>query len=124
MPCIPHVVFVDDSLDDTDIARWRLAKAGIELQASVVCSEPELISELTHLCPDLIVSDFSMPGFDGWGALRVSQALAPAAPFIFHSGTIGAERCKIALSLGVYGCVEKNYSAQFVELVKKALMPA
>jgi len=123
MPSDPHVIFVDDSLDDADISRWRLAKAGIEFSSSLVYSEPGLVTELTQRCPDLIISDFSMPGFDGWGALRVSQALAPTTPFIFHSGTIGEERCRIALTRGAFGCVEKQYAADFVVLVRKALAP-
>jgi two-component system, NtrC family, sensor kinase len=117
----PHVVFVDDSLDDVEIACWRLAKAGIEIDTIRLCSQSELTNELTQYRPALIISDFSMPRFDGWSALQVSQSLAPTAPFIFHSGTIGAERCRIALTRGAFGCVEKEYPAQFVELVKKAL---
>ena len=116
-----HVVFVDDSLDDVDIACWRLAKAGIELETTLVCSQRDLIGELSQRQPLLIISDFSMPGFDGWGALQISQMLAPATPFIFHSGTIGEERCKLALARGAFGCVEKERPARFIELVKQAL---
>ena len=121
MPRDSHVVFVDDSLDDVDIACWRLAKAGIELATTLVCSQRDLVGELGQRHPMLIISDFSMPGFDGWSALQISQTLAPAAPFIFHSGTIGEERCRIALTRGAFGCVEKEHPAQFIDLVRRAL---
>jgi CheY-like chemotaxis protein len=42
--------------------------------------------------PDLILSDFSMPHFDGMSALDIARAHCPHTPFIFVSGTIGEER--------------------------------
>ena len=121
MPRDSHVVFVDDSLDDIDIACWRLARAGIELETTLVCSQRDLVGELGLRQPALIISDFSMPGFDGWGALQISQTLAPATPFIFHSGTIGEERCKLAMARGAFGCVEKEHPSRVIELVRHAL---
>lgn len=121
-PDAPYLLFVDDSEDDADIAHWRLARAGIAVRHARVCSRQELIAELNEHRPDLVVSDFSMPGFDGWGALSIAQTLAPDIPFIFHSGTIGEERCRIAHSRGAFGCVEKEAPADFVELVRRALM--
>src|SRR2546429_2018437 len=40
---------------------------------------------------DVILSDFSMPQFDGMEALRLAKELAPDTPFIFVSGTLGEE---------------------------------
>ena len=120
----PYLLFVDDSEDDADIARWRLTRAGIAVRHARVCSRQELIDELNEHRPDLVISDFSMPGFDGWGALNIAQMLAPDIPFIFHSGTIGEERCRTALTRGAFGCVEKEAPADFIELVRRALTSA
>jgi CheY-like chemotaxis protein len=117
----PYFLFVDDDRDDVEVACWRLSKAGIEVRPRIVESEPALRQELMQSTPDLIVSDFTMPVFDGWGALRIAKALAPDIPFVFHSGSIGPERCRTALERGAYGCVEKNHSAEFIQLVKQAL---
>ena len=47
-----------------------------------------LLAEL----PDLILSDFSLPKFDGMSALAVALAIAPDVPFIFLTGMEGEER--------------------------------
>jgi two-component system, NtrC family, sensor kinase len=117
----PYVVFVDDNTDDAVIACWRLSKAGVEVESVVVALEQTLVAELGQRSPDLIVSDFSMPGFDGWDAFRVAQSIAPRVPFIFHSGSIGEECCRMALARGAYGCVEKDNTPVLVQLVKQAL---
>jgi CheY-like chemotaxis protein len=119
----PHILIVDDSTDDAELARWSMSRAGMLFTSSLVWSETEMIAELTRV-PDLIISDFEIPGFDGWGALRVARELVPAVPFIFHSGTIGRERWQKALSLGVFGCVEKDHADVFVNVVRNALKAA
>ena len=119
----PHILFVEDSTEDAELARWCISKAGMQFTSALVWSEPAMVAQLERV-PDLIISDFESPGFDGWGALRVAKTLAPAVPFIFHSGTIGRERCEKALSLGAFGCVEKDHADAFLSVVRKALSAA
>ena len=117
----PHIVFVDDNSDDVEIACWHLAKLGLQTSHAVTSSEQQLSTELSLRRPSVIVSDLIMPLFDGWGALRVSRALAPAVPFTFHSGSIGEDVQRTAARLGVFGCVEKHCGEHFALLMKKAL---
>ena len=51
---------------------------------------------LAEFKPDLILSDFTLPGFDGLTALEVARELAPETPFIFLSGTLGEERAIVS----------------------------
>jgi CheY-like chemotaxis protein len=50
--------------------------------------------------PNVILSDFSLPQFNGLAALAVARELAPNLPFIFVSGTIGEERAIEVLRRG------------------------
>ncbi len=117
-----RILFIEDSLDDADLTRWHLSKAGIAFTSAIVGTAEELMAYLNQGCPDLIISDMIIPGFDGWAAFRISQAMAPQAPFIFHSGSIEEDRCRKALALGAFGCVEKDrVGTLVVELVERAL---
>src|SRR2546430_12123958 len=53
------------------------------------CALP--ISALREFTPHVILSDFSMPGFDGMEALALAREISPDTPFVFVSGTIGEE---------------------------------
>jgi DNA-binding NtrC family response regulator len=71
---------------------------------------------------DLILSDFSMPNFDGMNALHVAQTLAPGVPFIFVSGTIGEERAIEAIRMGATDYVLKDNTRRLGSSVKRALV--
>src|SRR5437879_2688642 len=74
--------------------------------------------------PELILSDFSLPGFDGMSALAVARAEAPGVPFIFLSGTIGEERAIEALKCGAIDYVLKSNPKRLVPAVERALQEA
>src|SRR4051812_22013349 len=57
---------------------------------------------------DLLLSDHSMPGFDGFSALEIARERCPDTPFIFISGTIGEQRAIEALKRGAADYVLKD----------------
>src|SRR3954467_6381660 len=57
---------------------------------------------------DLVISDWSMPGFDALGALQVLRERKLDLPFIIVSGTIGEEAAVRALKAGASDFVAKG----------------
>ncbi|EQD46007.1 PAS/PAC sensor protein, partial [mine drainage metagenome] len=74
--------------------------------------------------PDVILSDFSMPGFSGMHALEIVRELAPEIPFIFVSGTIGEEAAIEALQQGAADYVLKENLRRLQPAVERALRTA
>jgi PAS domain S-box-containing protein len=72
----------------------------------------------------LILSDYSMIGFDGLKALEIARTCSPSTPFIFLSGTIGEERAIAALKNGAVDYVIKSSPARLVAAVRGALEDA
>ncbi|HEV7138164.1 MAG TPA: EAL domain-containing protein, partial [Steroidobacteraceae bacterium] len=79
---------------------------------------------LRELRPDIVLSDFSLPQFDGMSALAIAGAEVPETPFIFVSGTIGEERAIEALRHGAVDYVLKSNLARLAPVVKRALAEA
>lgn len=71
---------------------------------------------------DLVLSDHSMPGFDGLTALQMVRTTAPGTPFVFLSGTIGEERAIEALKHGAYDYVLKDSPARLLPALRGALL--
>src|SRR5438034_5917374 len=79
---------------------------------------------LREFAPDVILSDFSMPQFDGMEALRLAKELAPDIPFIFVSGTLGEEYAIRALKNGATDYVVKSNLVRLSAAVERALAEA
>jgi signal transduction histidine kinase len=73
-----------------------------------VQSRDELIAALEERTYDLVISDWSMPGFDALGALNVLRERNVDLPFIIVSGTIGEEAAVRALKAGASDFVAKG----------------
>src|ERR1700680_421679 len=95
-----RVLLIEDSAPDAELTIRRLKAAGFRCTYQCVANEQEMRSALRAGLPDLILSDFSLPGFDGMTALAIARVEAAAVPFIFLSGTIGEEVAIDALKRG------------------------
>ena len=119
-----RVLLIEDSQSDAELAMWRLKEAGYVCTFRCAVNEIEMRAALRAELPDLILSDFSLPGFDGMSALAIARAEAPAVPCIFLSGTIGEERAIEALKCGAIDYVLKSNPKRLVPAVARALEEA
>ncbi len=116
-----RILFVEDQQADADLALHHLKRAGIPCTWKRVETEHALLDGLLQFEPDLILSDFSLPKFDGMSALKVATREAPHIPFMFVSGTIGEERAINALKSGAVDYVLKENLARLAPAVRRAL---
>jgi diguanylate cyclase (GGDEF)-like protein len=119
-----QLVVVEDSVADAELVARHLAKAGLDVVMHRVQTEAEFIFALREKQPDLILSDFSLPQFNGLRALDVAIANAPDTPFIYVSGTIGEERAIDALRRGATDYVLKSNLSRLSSAVERALREA
>jgi diguanylate cyclase (GGDEF)-like protein len=116
-----QLVMVEDSDADAELVARNLAKAGLNVNIHRVQTEPDFVQALQKVVPDIILSDFSLPQFDGLRALDVAVVHAPGTPFIFVSGTIGEERAIDALRRGATDYVLKTNLSRLGSAVERAL---
>ncbi len=119
-----RVLIVEDNEADSELALRKLRKDGIALSAVRVASEQEFRAALRTGEWDIIISDFSLPGFDGLSALTIATGEAPHIPFLFLSGTIGEERAIDALQRGAVDYVLKSNLNRLAPAVRRALSDA
>jgi diguanylate cyclase (GGDEF)-like protein len=118
------ILLIEDSATDVELTIQRLTRGGLRCRYRVVALETELRRALQERTPSLILSDFSLPGFDGMTALAVARELAPEVPFLFLSGTIGEERAIEALHCGAVDYVLKSNPKRLLPAVQRALAEA
>jgi len=118
------VLLVEDRVDDAELLLAEMRRRGLPVVSRRVESEPEYIAALRDFAPELILSDYTLPNFDGPLALRIAKQQRPDTPFIFVSGTIGEERAIDALQRGAVDYVLKDNRARLVPAIERALKEA
>jgi len=116
-----RLLIVEDVIAEAEIAVRHLASGGIPCVPRTVADEPQFRAALKQFRPHVILSDFTLPAFDGLAALDIARQEAPDVPFIFLSGTIGEERAIEALQRGAVDYVLKTNPARLVPAVRRAL---
>jgi diguanylate cyclase (GGDEF)-like protein/PAS domain S-box-containing protein len=102
-----RLLIVEDVAADVELEMRELLRAGIAAECRVVDTEDAMTRAIDEYCPDVIVSDFAMPHFDGLSALEIARRRAPETPFVFVSGTVGEETAIRALHAGASDYVLK-----------------
>jgi diguanylate cyclase (GGDEF)-like protein/PAS domain S-box-containing protein len=119
-----RLLLTEDVAADAELEVRELKRAGLRVAHKVADTEDGFRRELREFKPDLILSDFSMPGFDGMLALAIAREEAPQTPFIFVSGTIGEEYAIRALKNGATDYVLKANLVRLPAAVERALEDA
>jgi len=119
-----RVVHLEDDAADALLVREALEAEGIPLAVELVSNREQFGAALERRAPDLILSDFRLPGFDGLAALHVALRQAPHSPFIFVSGTINEEVAIDSLRGGAKDYVFKNRLNRLGPAVRRALNEA
>ena len=114
------ILVLEDTATDAELMLRALRRGGVQCRERVVASEADFRRGLDEFEPDIILSDFTLPGFDGMSALRMARARRPDTPFLFVSGTIGEERAVEALKEGASDYVMKNNLRRLPVAVQKA----
>jgi two-component system cell cycle sensor histidine kinase/response regulator CckA len=116
-----RLLLLEDDLVDADLVAATLAEAGLECSACRVDTRSEFVAALETGAFDLILADYSIPGFDGMTALALARQQAPDIPFLFVSATIGEELAIDAMHHGATDYVLKQRLGRLVPSVQRAL---
>jgi diguanylate cyclase (GGDEF)-like protein len=116
-----RVLMIEDEPMDAELMEAALKRAGYHFVATRVEAENTLSQALTEFAPNVVLSDYELPGYDGLSALQKVRELAPEIPFIFVSGTIGEERAANSLKQGATDYVLKGNLKRLPDAVARAL---
>jgi diguanylate cyclase (GGDEF)-like protein len=116
-----RILLVEDAERDAQLMLHELKRARLEIDSRMVQTESDLRRELEGFRPHLVLSDFSMPRFNGFAALRVCREHDADIPFIFVSGTIGEDIAVEAMKAGAGDYVMKANLTRLAPAVEREL---
>jgi two-component system, NarL family, sensor histidine kinase UhpB len=119
-----RILDLEDDPLDTELIQANLAEGGISCQITRVETREDFVAALKSGDFELILSDYSLPSFDGLYALKLAKEIRPEVPFILVSGAIGEERAIEALKSGATDYVLKQRLERLVPAVRRAVREA
>ena len=116
-----NILHLEDSGVDAELIQLRLEADNISCAIKRVQTRGEFEAALKQPEVDLIISDFTLPSFDGLSALEMARAERPGLPLIFVSGTIGEEAAVESLKAGAVDYVLKDRLSRLPGVVRRAM---
>jgi len=119
-----RILNLEDDKNDAELNEAMLAARWPQCQLVRVDNRANYIAALEQGSIDVILSDYTMPGFDGRTALALAREKRPEVPFLFVSGTIGEDSAIEALKNGATDYVLKHRLMRLIPAVDRALRDA
>ena len=119
-----QILLIEDNKSDAALVQRQIENSGLQAQYLIVTTAIEMQEALKQKEWDLVISDYSLPGFDGEAALAIAKAFDNELPFILVSGTVGEEMAIKMMKAGVNDYVMKNNLIRLGAVVKRELAEA
>jgi signal transduction histidine kinase len=116
-----NILHLEDDPNDAALVQSELEPAGMECRITRVQSRGDFVSALENGGVDLILSDFTLPAFDGLSAAKIVHTRWPDIPLILVSGTLGEEQAIDSLRSGATDYVLKSRLSRLVPAVRRAM---
>jgi two-component system, cell cycle sensor histidine kinase and response regulator CckA len=123
-PRLLRVLLAEDSENDAVILLHALRKAGYEPQCERVWTAPAMQAALHKQAWDVVISDYEMPGFGGFEALKLVKASGQDLPFILVSAVVSEETAVAAMKAGAHDYIMKRKLARLGPAIERELREA
>ena len=115
-----RILLLEDSATDAELLIREVQRAGFRPEWCRVETEADFLTELEK-GPDLILSDYSLPHFDGIRAVLLLRERRLDTPFILISGMVGEDVAVEAMKQGATDYILKDRIGRLGSAIERAL---
>jgi DNA-binding NtrC family response regulator len=119
-----RLLILEDEAWDAELAQRLLSSGGLDLVTIVVDTRESFIEQMAAFKPDVVLSDYHLPGFSGYEALLITVEHYPDVPFIIWSSVLGDEAAVKLIKEGATDYVLKDRPARLPSVILRALAEA
>ena len=116
-----RILIVEDVPTDAALVEREIQKAGIDFVSKRVENRETFLAALEEFEPDFILSDYSLPAFDGMSALRIAGERVPDVPFLIITGSLNEETAVECIKAGADDYILKDRLTRLVPAIRGAL---
>lgn len=116
-----RILLVEDEAIDAELNKQEIRKALPFSTFEIVDNKTDYLRQIETFIPDIIISDFNLPSFDGLTALKIAQEVCPLVPFIMVTGSINEDTAVECMKSGASDYVLKDSLKRLGSSVVNAL---
>jgi two-component system cell cycle sensor histidine kinase/response regulator CckA len=116
-----RILILEDVPMDAELVEYELGRARVPFTTRCVDNREAFLAQLKDFQPDLILSDYSVPGFDAMTALSLAREYAPAIPFVIVTGSVNEETAVGCMKAGATDYLLKSNLARIGPAIQGAL---
>ncbi len=117
----PKFLILEDVETEAELIMDEVKSTFPDCSFKWVENEPDFINELTSFNPDLILTDYSLPTYNGMSALKYVLIHSPDTPVILITGSVNEETAVSCMKAGAVDYVLKDKMSHLGLAVKTAL---
>ena len=121
VPVPKKILIVEDVGSDAELVERELRRSGLELSMRHASTRDEFFRAIDAELPDVVLSDFNMPGFDGMSVVREVHARSALTPVIIVTGSLTEEIAAECIKRGAADYVLKENLSRLVPAVRAAV---
>ncbi len=115
------ILIVEDVPEDAELIQLELEKAGLDILCVVVDNSEDLYVQLEQFSPDVVITDFALPGLDGLQVIDIVKNIASHVPVILATGSISETTAVSCMKAGAADYVLKEFLVKLGPAVESAL---
>ena len=116
-----RILIVEDLPTDAELAEREIRKELKSCEFQCVDTREDFLGALENFQPDLIISDYRMPRFDGLTALKLALEYSPLTPVIILTSAMNEDTAVLCMKTGATDYVIKEHLKRLGQAVKHAL---
>jgi len=103
------ILIVEDLKTDRELIIRELTRANINFDYVAVDNEEDFLTQLKNFAPNLVLSDYMMPRFNGMEVINLIKKHSPLTPVIVVTGSINEETAVECMKAGAADYVIKEH---------------
>jgi two-component system cell cycle sensor histidine kinase/response regulator CckA len=116
-----RILILEDVPMDAELVAYELGRARVRFDARRVDTREAFLHELERYRPDVILSDYTLPRFDGMAALSLARERAPEVPFLIVTGSVNEETAVGCMKAGATDYLLKSNLARIGPAIEAAI---
>jgi len=116
-----RILILEDVPMDAELVEYELERARVLFVSRRVDNRSAFLQELEGFEPHIILSDYTLPQFDGMTALSLARERAPSIPFLIVTGSVNEETAVGCMKAGATDYLLKSNLARIGPAIQAAM---